>query len=234
MGMLLVRGAHATTLGFMAAVGRLKFGKHIVPAKHKWSLRLLAGFFILGYPWLFVLWLATLLIDSLRGRVVAGRGFLVVLSEPRTDQRPAVGDITVGAMVAVSCVGAATYLIVALTGESAGHPALGWLGLVITLGAALGSALVRIRREDRSSLHGAVIVRGFVPTSRRSRRTGREAASTWLTQQTCPTGWIADEGLRSFYEEILAPWGVKGDLITKERTGFWGVLWPRRYVFVKP
>lgn len=229
--MLLLRGAHAMTFGFMAAVGRLKFGERITPAKHKWLLTALAAFFLLGYPWLFTVWLVILVGKSLRGRVAVGDGFLVTLPTRTNNPKPTVCQIGVSGVIGAAFVAVLFGVTIA---NIYAHPVLVWIGLSLTLGSAVGSALIRRRNDDLSSLQGTLLVEGLVPTSSRFRHTARTVAPVWLQRQNGPVGWVADEGLKSFYEDILTCWGVKGVPVNPGRTGFWGLLWPARYSFVKP
>lgn len=237
--MLLVRGAHATTLGFMAAVGRLKFGKRITPQQHEWGLRLLAWFFFLGYPWLFTVWLNVLTVGSLRGRVAVGDGFLVMLSRRTTNPKPAGGDVLVGGLLGLTMAAIAVYLIIGGAAVNLyAHPTLVLSVLALTLLPTFGSALIRSRRDNLKG-HKAVpadvlFVQGFIPTSNAFRHTARAVAPVWLARQAGPVAWVADEGLKAFYETILAQWQVKGIRVNPGRTGFRGLLWPPRYLFVKP
>jgi hypothetical protein len=232
--MLLLRGAHATTLGFMAVVGRLKFGGQIVSPQHKWLLRAMVPYFLLGYPWAFTAWLNVLVVASIRGRVAVGDGFLVVLSERTSNPTPARRDQIIGGLTGGVLAMIVLYLLSVAASNVYEHPGVVSLILTFTLGPVILSALVRTRRENLSHLKGSLIVNGFVPTSTDLRRTARTAAPAWLAQQHVPVAWVADEGLKRFYEDILSQWNVKGVLVHPGSAGFWGLLRPARYSFRKP
>jgi hypothetical protein len=230
--MLLLRGAHATTFGFMAAVGRLKFGQRVTPKKHECLLTLLAAFFRLGYPWLFILWLTVLTVQSLRGRVAVGHGFLVMLSKRTCNPEPSARQVAVGGLVAGSLAIATTFTLAVSVDN---HPGVVWSAILATSGSAFGSVLIRHRRDYISRPPAdALLVQNLVPTNRRFRHIARTVAPQWIARQQEPLYWVADEGLKAFYEDILTPWGVKGRRVNKGRTGFWGLLWPARYSFLKP
>lgn len=232
--MLLWRGAHATTLGFMAAVGRLKFGKRIESNKHRRLLMLVGAFALCGYPLLFVIWLGFLAVQSMRGRVATGDGFLVVLSR-RTDnpgpKRRFVWAAGVGALILGAVELGALFFA---AGHLLSRPVLVGSILVLLVGPVLFSLIVRNRRDDVSALVGALVVHGFVPLGSGFRGNADEVAAEWLAEQGGMVGWIADEGLRGFYEAVLAPWKVEGVVVNRAAAGFWAVLLPARYAFVKP
>lgn len=217
----------------MAAVGRLLFGKSVRPAKHKWLLMGLGVFFVPGYPLLFMFWLMMLLGSCCFGRVAVGDGFLVVLSRRTSNPKPSGRDLVGGGLFCLVLLSGFFWLLGRAVGSFPRIDGAFWV-VVIMLVPMLGSVLVRMRRDDLTRLQDVLVVTGFVPTGGDFRHNGPGLARAWLSRQSGKVGWVADEGLKRFYERVLAPWGVQGVLVNRGCVGFWGLLWPARYVFVKP
>lgn len=153
----------------MAAVGRLKFGPRITSVKHQYLLRLVSCSVVLGYAVTYPLWLLVLVVQALRGYVVAGEGFLVILSERTPGMGPSRSDVLVAALVGAVLVVLEAYGVayVALLGPW-GIPSM----LILWIGQVLLSTLLRRRRDEVGGLlDDVVIVQGFVPTTRLARGT---------------------------------------------------------------
>ena len=86
----------------------------------------------------------------------------------------------------------------------------------------LVSATIRTRKGERSHLGGALVVKGFVPVGSKFRPTARKVAPIWLGQQTGPVAWIADEGLKDFYEDVLSRVEGEGCQGERRQDGFLG------------
>lgn len=229
--MVLLVAAHATTVGFMVALSHLKFGPPVAAKRHRRLLLLIASYVVLGYPFAYTVWLTFLVVKSLQGHVVARDGFLVIISERFNSAGPSRWAMLIGGLVAAGLAGVGVWiaqLLATLGGWASGS------FLVFGLGPTLLSASLRHRQDDVGKrFEGVVRVEGLVPTERLARGKSVEAAQDWLRAASRPVGWVADEGLRTHYERILSPWGVTGFQVNPGHKGFWGLLMPPRYAFVK-
>jgi hypothetical protein len=157
-----------------------------------------------------------------------------MLSKPTNNPGPTNRQVLIGGVVGGGLAAVVACLLGGAFYYMSDHPVLVWTGIGLTLGPVLLSAVIRVRKFDRSRLGKALLVKGFVPVGRHFRGTAHTVARRWLAQQTEPVAWVADEGLRAFYDSILACWQVTGERVNVGPGGFRSLLWPDRYLFRKP
>jgi hypothetical protein len=238
-GTLLVRGAAGATVGFMAAVGRLKFGPKIEPRRHRVGMKAIAAFVLLGLPWLYTVWLVLLTFESIRGRVASADGFLVILSRKTLNPKPTRTNIAVSAVLGALLALMVAVLLYEGFSNVYAHPRIVIPVFLFTLGPVLLSAGVRSRKDDFTPASTALRVNGLFLVGLRSSVDARTVLPIWLAQQATAVVWVADAELKGFYEDILKPWKVDGDpiegqLVNDGFNGFWGLLFPGRYSFKRP
>lgn len=231
--MLLVRAAHAITIGSMVAVSLLQAKKRTLSEKQKWRLRIVGLYFALGYTWTMPLRLFALGIASLQGNVATADGFLIILSERTENPRPSTRHVVVGILAPVGLL--IGLMLFIWYGDDWLRSNRTWVigGMGLTFSAFLANAWLRSRGDGLKGLEGMVRIEGFVPVSKKARTNGVRIASAWLKQQEYPIGWVADAGLLNFYTKVLAGSGATPEKINDGWPGFWGCLRPPRYRFKK-
>lgn len=164
--------------------------------KHQYLVRLVAGYVALGYAVAYPL--SFLVAQSLRGHVVAAQGVPRCLEQPDPRYGLSRSDLLVGALVGTVLVALEVWGVTfAASLGSWGIPSL----LILWIGPVLLSTSLRVRRDVINELFdGALLVQGFVLTARLARGTSVAVAQQWLGAEIRAVGWVADEGLRGFYE----------------------------------